>query len=79
MSDVWKAVAGFPGYFVSDLGKVMSVRDRHRGATGAPRLLLSDASNSGHKRVTLTNDAYRLRRVWVHRLVMLTFRGLPPE
>ena len=71
----WKAIAGFPGYYVSDMGRVRSWK-KHRGRAG-PRLLNFGKLKRGH----LTANLYRHGRglcMTVHRLVLNAFVGPRP-
>jgi len=65
----WKPILAFPGYEVSTEGRVRSFR--------VPRYLATE-NRGAHKSVWLMRDG-RPRRVAVHRLVLLSFKGPPPE
>jgi len=69
MREEWKAVPGFPGYEVSDRGRVRSFR--------VPRVLRAEVDGRGHASVWLMNTG-RAKRQSVHRLVLLAFRGPAP-
>lgn len=74
VDEIWVDVKGFPGYKVSNLGRVMSLRRTNpvirkpsRGSHGYPQLLLVD-SVTGKKHYAL-----------VHTLVATAFHGDRPE
>lgn len=69
MREVWKSVPGFPGYEVSDRGRVRSFR--------VPRILRAEVNGRGHASVWLMNSGLPKRQS-VHRLVLLAFRGPAP-
>lgn len=81
MIETWRAIPGFPGYDVSDHGRVRSWRKRWR--TGEPRLLrqsiVKDRGNlGGHLRVGLTVNG-KLTQRYVHALVLEAFVGPRPD
>jgi hypothetical protein len=64
----WKAVPGFPGYEVSDHGRVRS-----------PKILKPQIGNDyGHLKIILRRDG-RSFKYWLHRLVLLVFKGPCPS
>lgn len=67
MAEDWKPAAGFPGYEVSDRGEV-------RNAAGEP--LSTWPHRDGYQVLNLRRDG-RAHRVYLHRLVLDTFRGEP--
>lgn len=69
MEEEWREVPGFPGYAVSDQGRV-------RGKSG--RVLRPDTTRGGYLRVTMRQDGADARRS-VHRVVLLAFVGGPPK
>lgn len=80
--EVWKPVNidGFSHlYEVSDLGRVRRLSDSgYRGSWKAGKFLTLHKHNKfGHLKVDLYCDT-KVKRVWVHRLVLLTFIGDPP-
>jgi hypothetical protein len=77
--EVWLPVPGFPGYEVSDAGRVRSYfRSSSKTLSSEPRLLRPKISNHGYPVVTLFQD--RRRTYWsVHALVALTFVGPRPS
>lgn len=68
MSETWKGVEGFPGYEVSDHGRVRSLP--RYGAGG--RLLVPIRHRGGYLRVNLYRDK-TIRKILVHRLVAMAF------
>lgn len=75
--ELWRPAPGFPGYEVSNLGRVASLRRR-------PRRILSPYLNPrqahGYFHVTLSCDSEgRRRRPSVHRLVAEAFHGAAPS
>lgn len=69
----WVAIADFPGYEVSSLGRVRSFRQ----AADRPRILKTRTSK-GYIRVPLSKDRRQHFR-YVHRLVAEAFIGPRPE
>lgn len=73
----WRPIPGFPGYDVSDQGRVRSWHT-WRGRPG-PRLLKRPRmSVKGYHYVNLYDPAGRHRTIRVYRLVTLAFRGPKP-
>lgn len=73
--EVWAALPGHPGYWVSDRGRVKSVTTPRRRQRG--RMLKRNPSgNGGHLGVTLSNGG-ATRQVYVHRLVAERFLDNP--
>ena len=90
--EVWKAVSGFPGYEVSDHGRIGTYWCRqimHRGSDGTirpmplslylgtERKLLRPSISRGRPKVTLVKNGKRFYRL-VYRLVLETFIGPCP-
>lgn len=69
MSDVWKPVQGFPGYFVSDLGRIMKT------LRGKVEILRGADNGYGYRRVFLRGES--TRRALIHRLVAEHFLPAP--
>lgn len=66
--EVWKPVAGYRGYYVSNKGKIISRKQSQDG------MLLNQQTNSaGYKYVTLRDDDYKAHISLVHRLVAEAF------
>lgn len=68
----WKEIAGYPGYLVSSLGRVYSLKSnkelkiRRSGTSNYQSVTVGNVSNGTQKRFT------------IHRLVCTTFHGPPP-
>lgn len=74
----WRPVAGFPGYEVSDKGRVKSLARRNlQGAMRRERILKHDIVQ-GYCLVRLARDGVKHARL-VHRLVLAAFKGECPE
>lgn len=67
-----RPVDGFPGYFVTDCGKVISC------LWGAPHRIKSHKVNSGYNAVLLRKDG-KSHNVYVHHLVLKNFHGEGPD
>lgn len=81
MNEIWKAIPGFDGYEVSDLGQVRSYFKRagkNWNISDIPQRILSQAIDSrGYKFVSLRKDGKLYRRS-IHVLVTLAFIGERP-
>jgi hypothetical protein len=80
----WKAIPGFPGYEVSDRGRVRSYFQRKgrqwKGAwkhAEAPQRIIKPRISRGYLTVSLCRDGKR-HTVDIHRLVLLAFIGPCP-
>lgn len=77
--EVWKSVVGHPGYEVSSLGRVRSVR-RQVAEKGSGRVrvlrgrILKQRLTKGYPQVTLSNEGVHKYR-YVHQLVCEAFNG----
>jgi hypothetical protein len=72
-AEEWVPVPDFPGYEVSNLGRVKSHRGNSRGA-----VLKCPAGKNGYRVIRLRkNNAYH--NWYVHRLVAFVFHGPPPD
>lgn len=78
MTETWRAVPGFTGYEVSDLGLVRSTIANYGNTRTEPLLLKPEAGHRGHLRVTLCRNGKR-QRVYVHHLVLEAFVGPCPD
>jgi hypothetical protein len=67
MGEQWREVEGWPGYSVSDMGRVRGIR----GWVLKPR-----NSGDGYHAVTLCAKGRKSQR-YVHRIVLTAFRGEP--
>ena len=77
--EIWKPIPNYPGYEVSNTGKVRSYRKREKGRgwfiADEPQRILSPHKCNGYPFVMLAkNDPQR-----IHRLVMLAFVGPCPD
>ena len=79
-AEEWRAVEGWPGYEVSDLGRVRSWRQRSPGRTWlvrhdlSPRILAADIRNR-YPSVLLCVKGLGRKWFCVHRLVLSAFVG----
>lgn len=71
LNEIWKPVMGFPGYFVSNWGQIMS---KKRDSNGKLRKLRKD--KDGYLRVNLLLNG-KISTRYVHRLVALHFCDNP--
>lgn len=71
-NEIFKPIPGFPGYEVSNMGRVKSYKGR------SPRVLKLSTNEWGYRCISLFGDGKVMRKL-VHRLVMLTFVGPCPE
>ncbi len=69
MAEQWRSVEGFPGYLVSDAGRVVGRRGHVLSPGVCPR---------GYTRVVLMRDAKRYNRS-IHRLVLRAFADAPGD
>jgi hypothetical protein len=68
----WKEIPGFPSYFASSDGRIMSAK---RNARTIRRLDLAD---NGYYRITLCFNGFTVKHP-VHRLIALAWIGSPPS
>lgn len=73
-SERWLPVEGFPGYEVSDYGRMYSSK-AHNGQQGR---ILKPRISRNHVAAMFWQDGKRYYR-YVHRLVLMAFVGPPPE
>lgn len=76
MNEQWRPIPGFPGYEVSDKGRVLS-RQMYHGSD-RPRLMSTPTHDDGYRIVHLTADGAS-RVVRVHLLVTAAFLGPRPD
>lgn len=77
--ETWRSVSGFPGYEVSDHGRVKSLPRRNlQGAMRRGRILKTDVNWAGYHLVKLALSGVKHARL-VHRLVLEAFKGECPE
>lgn len=70
--EIWRDVAGFPGYEVSDHGRIRTLRK------GNPRLRIPEVDRDGYSRLSIRRDG-RYVHVVLHRLVCEAFNGPAPS
>ena len=73
----WKDVSGFPGYKVSDAGKLRSVERYVRHSEGRQRLvkgrvISTDIDKYGYLKVRLSKEGTRIKKS-LHRLIAIAF------
>lgn len=80
MDEIWKPTEGFPGYDVSNYGRVRSYYMRGpktRIADSPHRILKPRTTRKGYHRICLRRDGSRAS-VYVHKLVTTAFLGPRP-
>lgn len=70
--ETWRPVAGFPGYEVSDHGRVRSLRRTN------PRLMTPEIDEDGYSRLALVRNGRYVHQL-VHRMVATAFIGPAPD
>jgi hypothetical protein len=78
VSEEWRPVPGFPGYDVSNLGRVRAWYNARRNLRSEPRIRKTPPNRAGYPTVTMQADGHPYCPL-VHRLVMLAFVGPCPE
>lgn len=74
LEEIWKVIDGYPGYEVSNLGRVKSLIKAYR----REELILTPSPNTtGYMLVQLYPKPRQRKSLLVHRLVMLTFQPNP--
>lgn len=83
--ETWKEIPGYPGYEVSDHGRVRSYK-KHLGGVRwviekTPQRILKPSTGKGNEYPSLAiSDSSGASRRWrVHQLVLLAFIGPPPD
>lgn len=80
LEENWREITGWPGYEVSDLGRVRSWKQRSKGRVWTvdrnqpPRILKSDLRN-GYASIILSEKGKKTAHASVHRLVLEAFVG----
>jgi hypothetical protein len=78
MKEEWRPIKSFPGYEVSNLGRVRSYKRLSYRNSWQPNLLSSSLDPHGYFKVTLYRDKGHYIR-YVYYLVLTTFVGPRPE
>jgi hypothetical protein len=84
MNEVWKDIPGYEGYYqASDMGRIKSLSrliKTKKGNRGFSKELIMSpkVDKDGYRQVSLNKDFFG-KDFRVHRLVLLAFKGLPPE
>lgn len=73
MEEIWKPIPGYPGYEVSDLGRVRSFRGKQPNPKG--RILKQANNKDGYPQVGLYTNKHDQYQRRVHRLMLLAFFG----
>ena len=76
--EIWKDIEGFPGYQVSNQGRVRSFRDYHGKITDSSRIIKPRVNKDGYYELTIYTIERRKVTKRVHRLVANTFLGEHP-
>ena len=76
--ETYKDIPGWPGYQVSVRGNVRSLAGIDTRGHKRKEKQLKPNNTHGYRQVKLTKDG-KSKQVKIHRLVMLTFIGPPPE
>jgi len=72
--EIWKDIEGYPGYQVSNMGRVKSLVKAYR----REEIILKGTANStGYTLVQLYPEPCKRKSLLVHRLVMMTFQPNP--
>ena len=72
MNEVFKPITGFPGYYVSNLGRVKSMKRKE------PIIMSTHNTRLGYLVVMLWNNN-KLTQFYVSRLVLEVFEGYPTD
>lgn len=72
MEEIWKDIEGFPGYQVSDLGRVRSFKNSHNGFKETPAVLALSDNSKGYLHCTLVKNGHAYTKR-VNRLVGQAF------
>lgn len=75
LKEIWKDVDGFPGYQISDQGRVRGFRDFHGNITNTYKILKPRINKDGYYELTLYTTGHKKITKRVHRLVAITFLG----
>ena len=72
MEEIFKDIEGFPGYYISNLGNIMS---RKRGET---HILSQIRSKYGYQEIMFYQNK-KMHTLYVARLVLAAFKGYPAD
>lgn len=78
ITETWRPVPGFPGYRVSDMGRVQSCHAWRGNPGGEWRTIKGTTSGAGYPAVRLSHNG-KARTTAIHRLVLLAFVGVCPD
>lgn len=73
MSEVWASIDGYPGYEVSNMGRVRSFLNKKHKITTSSKLLSLRIDHRGYNFVNLYDMKGRMKSFKVHRLAALAF------
>jgi len=76
--EIWKEVIGFPGYEVSNHGRVRSFRGKNGKLKSAPSYMSNYCYKNRYHRVTMSDSNHNKRTKTLHRVVLEAFVGLCP-
>ena len=68
----WKEIEDHPGYYISNEGKIKSIKGNGHPNSNGERILRSQKINSGYLQVILSSPL-KIKKVFVHRLVAKHF------
>lgn len=71
----WRDIKGYPGYQISNYGRVRSFTNNRHGFTDRPHILKTDINSNGYERVFLGSN----NRFFVHVLVAEAFIPNPND
>lgn len=72
--EIWKDIEGYPGYQVSNMGRVKSLVKAYRREE---KILKGSPNTTGYILVQLYPEPCKRKSLLVHRLVMMTFQPNP--
>ena len=76
--ELWKDIDGFPGYQVSNKGRVRSFKDFHGNITDKFRIITPVINKDGYYELTLYTSEHMKTTKRIHRLVANAFLGEHP-
>jgi hypothetical protein len=70
--EIWKDIPGYEGlYRISNMGRIFSIRNG--------KIRKDVRSGHGYRAIQLSDSSHRKHRFYVHRLVAITFLGIPED